>query len=482
MPLSAAARKTKSLKAEPRLADRLRGAVELARGVVPSAHDGPHRAVRRHGHQGRLGGIGRIGEMVRDGLRGDALELRVEGCRDPQVAVHETPAVMDLVKDPVAEIPPLVGFRLCADPRGLGPFGPFRIDEARLGHGPQHRAGALGCPIRVVPRRKPARRLQQSRQHRRLPEVGLGRGLPEIPPRGGVDPVGPRPEIRPVEVERKDLILPVPPFQPEREHAFADLASDRPFRGEEQVLGQLLGDRTPALPDAALHEVHPEGAQDTEDVHAGVLVEAPVLDRQHRLGHVLRKRPHPDAFAVEVAGGDHRPVVGAEQDDAGSPAGIGGLVDVGERVCEIRDHADERDHAPDGGEDAPGEDAAPEGFPRRPPAGSARTGSGRFAGRRRLRPSGRGPSRCPCGRGRRLPSGFGGRRLPGRFAVGGRGFGRPFRCGRARSRGRGGFPGRPRHGRTGAAAPGSRGGAPARARPALSPVLALSGPLGHAGP
>jgi hypothetical protein len=40
-------------------------------------------------------------------------------------------------------------------------------------------------------------------------------------------------------------------LEPQREVGFLDLARDRAFVGEEEVLGELLGDRGAALDDAA---------------------------------------------------------------------------------------------------------------------------------------------------------------------------------------------------------------------------------------
>ena len=74
-----------------------------------------------------------------------------------------------------------------------------------------------------------------------------------------------------------------------------DLALDRHFVGEQEVLRHLLGDGRGAGRAALLAEraqVHHRRARDTDDVDAGVLIEILVLGRQERLHHALGDRAH----------------------------------------------------------------------------------------------------------------------------------------------------------------------------------------------
>ena len=71
--------------------------------------------------------------------------------------------------------------------------------------------------------------------------------LAEIAARGRLDAIGARAEIDPVEIHFEDLVLGVLVLQPERQQHFLHLALQRAVRLQEQVLGQLLGQRRAAL-------------------------------------------------------------------------------------------------------------------------------------------------------------------------------------------------------------------------------------------
>jgi hypothetical protein len=77
-------------------------------------------------------------------------------------------------------------------------------------------------------------------------------------------------------------------LQPERQEGFLDLAVERALVGQEEVLGELLRQRGAALHDAGGARIDRDRAQRAEDVDAEMVVEAPVLGRQHRLDQVVR--------------------------------------------------------------------------------------------------------------------------------------------------------------------------------------------------
>ncbi len=59
------------------------------------------------------------------------------------------------------------------------------------------------------------------------------------------------------------------------------------FRGQEEVLAELLGDRAPALDVAVRLEVAEGGPHDAEGVEAGMAEEAAIFDGQDRVDEVL---------------------------------------------------------------------------------------------------------------------------------------------------------------------------------------------------
>ena len=95
------------------------------------------------------------------------------------------------------------------------------------------------------------RPLGQRREIGRLRERQLVHRLVEIVERGGGDAVGAEAEEDLVEVELEDLVLGVGLLDAEREDRFLDLAVERLLVGEQEVLGDLLGDGRGAAADAA---------------------------------------------------------------------------------------------------------------------------------------------------------------------------------------------------------------------------------------
>ena len=89
----------------------------------------------------------------------------------------------------------------------------------------------------------------------------LARGLAEIALRGGVDAIGACAEIDAVEIELENLGLGELALEPERQHQLLQLAREGALLGQEQVLGELLGDGRAALRYAAAAQVGDSGAQ-----------------------------------------------------------------------------------------------------------------------------------------------------------------------------------------------------------------------------
>src|SRR3954462_5364719 len=112
--------------------------------------------------------------------------------------------------------------------------------------------------------------------------------MAEEAPRGGVDAVGATAEIDAVQVQLEDLVLGEAPLERQRQDPLAYLAPEIAVVGEEDVAGELLGDRRCALAPAALGRADAERADDADRVDAGMMAEAPVLDRDHRVLHDRR--------------------------------------------------------------------------------------------------------------------------------------------------------------------------------------------------
>src|SRR5882724_12024402 len=95
------------LERRARLAQRLRGAVELAAGIVAPAHHGAHGAVGRERHQRRLAGIALrpVGiEHLRQFGFPDLLQTWIERRHHHEVAVNEADIAGHLIHHPVGEM------------------------------------------------------------------------------------------------------------------------------------------------------------------------------------------------------------------------------------------------------------------------------------------------------------------------------------------------------------------------------------------
>ena len=142
-----------------------------------------------------------------------------------------------------------------------------------------------------------ARRRHDAREQRGLRRRELAGAAPaaaaaavvldaEVRARGRLDPVRPVAEVDRVQVLGEDLLLRPLAREVEGQRGLARLLEDRALvlRGEGG-LHELLGDRRAALDRLALDDVLEERTPDALQIHAGVLVEAPVLDGHDRVLH-----------------------------------------------------------------------------------------------------------------------------------------------------------------------------------------------------
>ncbi len=162
-----------------------------------------------------------------------------------------------------------------------------------------------------------ARRRDEARERRRLLDVQVGGVDAPVRLRGRLHAVRAVPQIDGVEVPGQDLILRERLLELDREERLADLLLDgagrhHVFLGAVRLLDvaarvhlfdELLGDGGSALDGLVLHQVDPGGAEDADRVDARVLVEAVVLDGDHRvaegLGHLIERNDRPIDRAVD---------------------------------------------------------------------------------------------------------------------------------------------------------------------------------------
>ena len=127
---------------------------------------------------------------------------------------------------------------------------------------------------------------------------GLGDGqfvdrLVEIYERSGRDAVGAEAEVDLVQIQFEDLVLRIGPLDPHREQRFLDLACKGDLIGQQEILGDLLGDRGSALRPLVgpvILGIQQGRARHAGIIDAAVLVEILVLRGQERVDDQLRHR------------------------------------------------------------------------------------------------------------------------------------------------------------------------------------------------
>jgi hypothetical protein len=147
-------------------------------------------------------------------------------------------------------------------------------------------------------------------------------------------------------------------FEPKGEQRLLDFAPQRAFGRQEQVLGELLGERRAALDGAPGAQVGPRGAGDPPKIEAEVLVEAAVLggdDGEREFRRQLRER---DRLAPDRADARDFRSVGGEHDHRRRARRAERALDIGQVVGEIGERAEGDDRAPDQNGERAGDGAA----------------------------------------------------------------------------------------------------------------------------
>ncbi|MFK4497445.1 hypothetical protein ABIF86_001736 [Bradyrhizobium japonicum] len=189
------------------------------------------------------------------------------------------------------------------------------------------------------------RRLEQAGEHRGFRQRHVARGFVEVEVGCAVDAKSAAAHIGAVEIQLENLVLGQAPFQPDREEGFVDLALDGALVAQEQVLGELLGDRGAALADAAGLGVGDESARGAGDVDAEMLVEAAVFGGERRLDQHVRKVFQRDRVVVFDAAAADRVAVAVEERHRQvgllQPVLVRGLAEGGDGEGEHHDQAPE---------------------------------------------------------------------------------------------------------------------------------------------
>ena len=115
------------------------------------------------------------------------------------------------------------------------------------------------------------------------------------------DAIGARAEVDAVEIHLQNLRLGELSLEPQRKQRFLELAVDRAFLRQEEILGELLRDGRTALRDGAVQHVGDKGTPDAEWVDAVVFVETAILDGDECLRHIARHFSQRQRLAGEIA-------------------------------------------------------------------------------------------------------------------------------------------------------------------------------------
>src|SRR5262249_29790117 len=183
--------------------------------------------------------------------------------------------------------------------------------KARSARGGHPRWGPVLGAGRVAARRKPRRRFDETGKQRGFREIKLLGGLGKIALSGGLDSIGAGAEIDPVEIELQNLAHAELALEPQRKHQLLQLAPERAFLGQEQVLGELLRDRRAALGDMAAQQVGNARAQKPDGINTKMLIETVILDRDERVEQMGRKTPDGHVDTAHLAAAGERPPVDA---------------------------------------------------------------------------------------------------------------------------------------------------------------------------
>ncbi|SAL87367.1 hypothetical protein AWB68_08380 [Caballeronia choica] len=160
-------------------------------------------------------------------------------------------------------------------------------DVVQVEHALQDVLLANLCALRIDDRVIRRRRLRQASKHRCFGQRDVLQVLAEVDARRSREAVRALAEIDLIHVQLEDLVLRERALDLVREQHFIDLARIGLLARQEEVARDLHRDRARALRCAAVHHIAHAGTQDAEEIDATVVVEAIVLDGEHRFLHLV---------------------------------------------------------------------------------------------------------------------------------------------------------------------------------------------------
>ena len=252
----------------------------------------------------RVVGGGVDAQHVLDDAFGLRLQAGVEpGAHGENAVVAEFSRVGERLHFLIGEVDVPVGAGAVGLTDGRRRIAPRRIDlplghEAGVDEIAQDVVGARARGGQIDVRGIFGRGLEQAGEHRRLGEIDVARRLAEIILRRRLHAERAAAHVGAIEIEAQDLLLGQMVLEPQRQIGFLDLARNRALVGQEQVLGELLGDRRAALHDAAGVGVDGQGAQRADHVDAEMVEEAAILGGQHRLDEMVGQFVEGDRVVV----------------------------------------------------------------------------------------------------------------------------------------------------------------------------------------
>ena len=301
------------LPCRARLPQRTDRPVVIRLDVVGPAHHRQDRTIPVQADQSALRPARRIGADRFDCL---GLQLWVDGGPNLDRFERLRQQHVELWQHPVAEIADGVRRSLLAQLYGRDIDLRFVGSDAPLiAHQAEHGAGAADGGIDIGRRRIARRRLDQSGNNGGLADGQVGGGVTEETATGAVHTVGAAAEIDLVEIKLENLLLGELRFERHGQHHFARLAIDGPIGVQEKIAGKLLryrGGRTQPLV-ASRPDI--DRAHQADRINPGMLIESPVLDRDHRLLHDVRDFLAVEPLPVTRAKLDHGGAVARAHDD-----------------------------------------------------------------------------------------------------------------------------------------------------------------------
>ena len=253
-------------------------------------------------------------QLARQQSLGAPLHVRIEGGEYPKscgAKVHVPVVARELAAHEIDE--GRMGRRAA---RRLGPYaegtrlGRVRLraaDDAPPDHHVEHEVAPPERPLRPPPRAIGGGAAGEPDEERGLRKVQLVDAPPEVEPRGEPEAVNRAPsllaEVDLVQVRLEQLLLGVMQVEQYRHEGLGALAPQRPFGGEEEVLGELLGQGTAALYDAAGTQVRPPRPRDGEEGDSVMLEEAVIFHRHQARDQHRRRLRQPEHHPILMVTG-----------------------------------------------------------------------------------------------------------------------------------------------------------------------------------